>query len=114
MYADHETDSMRRAIGITRKRRELQQEHNRKHGITPRTISKAIQDLSGTAQDDFVDLGKFALPKQGKRALPLDELPSVIARLKTEMMDLAEKLEFEKAAAIRDRILELEQLQLDL
>jgi excinuclease ABC subunit B len=114
MYADHETDSMRRAIEITRKRRELQQEHNRKHGITPRTISKAIQDLSGTAQDDFVDLGKFALPKQGKRALPLDELPSVIARLKTEMMDLAEKLEFEKAAAIRDRILELEQLQLDL
>jgi len=52
MYADHETDSMRRAIEITRKRRELQQEHNRKHGITPRTISKAIQDLSGTAQDD--------------------------------------------------------------
>jgi excinuclease ABC subunit B len=114
MYADHETDSMKRAIGITRQRRELQQEHNRKHDITPKTISKAIQDLSGSAQDDFVDLGKFALPKKGKRALPLDELPGVIAQLKTEMMDLAEKLEFEKAAAIRDRIVELEQLQLDI
>jgi excinuclease ABC subunit B len=114
MYADHETDSMKRAIGITQQRRDLQQKHNRKHGIKPQTIVKAIQDLSGTAQDDFVDLGKFALPKKGKRALPLDELPGAIAQLKTEMMDLAEKLEFEKAAAIRDRILQLEQLQLDL
>jgi len=105
---------MKRAIAITRQRRELQQEHNRKHGITPKTISKAIQDLSGTAQDDFVDLGKLALPKKGKRALPLDELPGVIAQLKTEMMDLAEELEFEKAAAIRDRNLQLEQLQMDL
>jgi excinuclease ABC subunit B len=114
MYADHETDSMKRAIGITRQRRELQQEHNRKHGITPKTISKAIQDLTGTAQDDFVDLGKLALPKRGKRTLPRDELPGLVAQLKTEMMDLAEKLEFEKAAAIRDRILQLEQLQIDI
>jgi excinuclease ABC subunit B len=114
MYAEHETDSMKRAIGITRQRREFQQEHNRKHGITPKTISKAIQDLAGTAQDDFVDLGKLALPKKGKRTLALDDLPATIAQLKTEMLDLAEKLEFEKAAAIRDRILQLEQLQLDL
>jgi len=114
MYAERETDSMKRAITITRQRRELQKEHNRKHGITPKTISKAIQDLTGTAQDDFVDLGKLALPKKGKRTLARDELPGVIAQLKNEMMDLAEKLEFEKAAAIRDRILQLEQLQLDI
>jgi len=59
-------------------------------------------------------LGKLALPKKGKRTLARDELPGVIAQLKNEMMDLAEKLEFEKAAAIRDRILQLEQLQLDI
>jgi excinuclease ABC subunit B len=114
MYADRETESMRRAITTTRQRRELQEAYNRKHGITPRTISKAIQDLAGSAQDDFVDLGKVALPKKGKRSVPVDELPSLIARLKSEMMDWAEKLEFEKAAAIRDRIHQLEQLQLDL
>jgi excinuclease ABC subunit B len=105
---------MQRAIAITRQRRTMQEAHNRKHGITPKTISKAIQDLAGTVQDDFVDMGKLALPKRGKRALPLDELPGIIARLKTEMMDWAEKLEFEKAAAIRDRIQELEQLQLEV
>jgi len=114
MYAEHETESMQRAIAVTRERRKMQEAHNREHGITPKTISKAIQDLAGTAQDDYVDLGKLALPKKGKRALPLDELPGVIARLKAEMMDWAEKLEFEKAAAIRDRIHELEQLQLDV
>jgi excinuclease ABC subunit B len=114
MYADRETESMRRAITTTRQRRELQEAYNREHGITPKTISKAIQDLAGSAQDDFVDLGKVAMPKKGKRSVPVDELPAMIARLKTEMMDWAEKLEFEKAAAIRDRIHQLEQLQLDL
>ena len=114
MYADHETESMRRAITVTRDRRKAQEEHNRKHGITPKTIIKAVQDLTGTAQDDFVDLTKLALPKKGKRTIPRDELPALIAQLKNEMMDWAEKLEFEKAAAIRDRIHELEQLQLDL
>jgi excinuclease ABC subunit B len=114
MYADHETESMRRAITVTRERRKVQEEYNRQHGITPKTIIKAVQDLTGTAQDDFVDLTKLDLPKKGKRTIPRDELPALIARLKNEMMDWAEKLEFEKAAAIRDRIHELEQLQLDL
>ncbi len=114
MYADRETESMRRAITVTRQRRAMQEAYNREHGITPKTISKAVQDLAGSAQDDFVDLGKAALPKKGKRQVPLDELPALIARLKNEMMDWAEKLEFEKAAAVRDRIHQLEQLQLDL
>jgi excinuclease ABC subunit B len=114
MYADRETESMRRAITVTRQRRAMQEAYNREHGITPKTISKAIQDLTGSAQDDFVDLSKVALPKKGKRQIPVGELPALIARLKNEMMDWAEKLEFEKAAAIRDRIHQLEQLQLDL
>jgi len=114
MYADRETDSMKKAIGETLRRRKLQEEHNRKHGITPKTIEKAIAALSGTAQDDRWDAAKASLPKKGKRTIAPDELPSLIAQLKKEMFDLAEKLEFEKAAQLRDRIQKLEELQIDL
>jgi excinuclease ABC subunit B len=114
MYADRETDSMKKAIHETRRRRRLQEEFNRAHGITPKTIEKAIQELSGTAQDDRWDPTKAKLPKKGKRTVAPDELPGLIAQLKREMFDWAEKLEFEKAAAIRDRIQKLEELQLDL
>jgi excinuclease ABC subunit B len=105
---------MKKAISETRRRRKLQEEFNRAHGITPKTIEKAIQELSGTAQDDRWDPGKAVLPKKGKRTVAPDELPALIAQLKKEMFDWAEKLEFEKAAAIRDRIQKLEELQLDL
>jgi excinuclease ABC subunit B len=114
MYADRETESMRRAISETRRRRNLQETHNLQHGITPKTIEKAIAELTGTAQDDRWDPPKATLPKKGKRMVGPDELPSLIASLKREMFDLAEKLEFEKAAAIRDRIQQLEELQIDL
>jgi excinuclease UvrABC helicase subunit UvrB len=70
--------------------------------------------LAGTAQDDRWEPRRAALPKQGKRRVAPDELPGLIAQLKREMFDWAEKLEFEKAAAIRDRIAQLEALQLDL
>ena len=114
MYADRETDSMKKAIGETRRRRVLQEQYNREHGITPKTIQKAIQELSGTAQDDRWDPSKAKLPKKGKRTVAPDELPGLIAQLKKEMFDWAEKLEFEKAAEIRDRVQKLEELQLDL
>ena len=52
------------------------------------------------------------LPKRGKKAVPLDDIPKLIHQLKKEMFDLAESLEFEKAAAVRDRIKELEQMAL--
>jgi excinuclease ABC subunit B len=114
MYAERETDSMQHAIGETRRRRRLQEAFNRKHGITPKTIEKAIAELAGTAQDDRWEPRRAVLPKQGKRRVAPDELPGLIAQLKREMFDWAEKLEFEKAAAIRDRIAQLEALQLDL
>jgi excinuclease ABC subunit B len=112
MYADRITDSMRKAIDVTERRRAVQEAHNTKHGITPMTIRKAIQDLTGTVQDDYVDLGKLKLPKKGKKEVPPHELPGLIAQLKKEMFDLAESLEFEKAAALRDRIKDLEELAL--
>jgi excinuclease ABC subunit B len=112
MYADRETASMARAIAETRRRRALQEAYNTEHGITPTTIIKAIQELSGTPQDDYVDLTQVQLPKRGKKQVPLDDIPKLITSLKKEMFDLAEALEFEKAAAIRDRIQELERMAL--
>jgi excinuclease ABC subunit B len=112
MYADRETDSMKKAISETRRRRALQETYNTEHGITPRTIVKAIQELTGTPQDDFVDLSTVKLPRKGRKPVPLDDIPKLITSLKKEMFDLAESLEFEKAAAIRDRIKELEQMAL--
>ncbi len=113
MYADRETDSMRKAINVTRERRTLQEEHNRRHGITPKTIQKAIEALAGTAQDDYVDVAKPAI-KARASDIPLEDLPQMISALKREMFDLSEALEFEKAAAIRDRIKDLEEIRLSL
>ena len=117
MYADRETDSMQqgdrrdRAAGAT-----IQEAYNKQHGITPKTIQKAIQALEGTAQDDFVDLTKPA--KKGSRRvetdIPIEELPQMISAMRREMFELSEALEFEKAAAIRDRLKELEEIQLAL
>jgi excinuclease ABC subunit B len=110
MYADRETDSMRKAISVTRARRATQEEYNKLHGITPKTIQKAIADLAGTAQDDFVDLSRPI--KRVESDIPLEELPQILSAMRREMHDLSEALEFEKAAAVRDKIKELEELQL--
>jgi excinuclease ABC subunit B len=113
MYADHETDSMAKAIGETSRRRSAQEEHNRRHGITPKTIEKAIHALAGTAQDDYVDVSKPA-KRARETDIPLEELPQIISAMKKEMFELSEALEFEKAAALRDRIKELEEIRLSL
>ncbi|MEA2701191.1 MAG: excinuclease subunit, partial [Myxococcales bacterium] len=111
MYADRETDSMRKAIAVTSQRRQTQQAYNLQHGITPKTIQKAIADLAGTAQDDFVDLTK-PIKKSRSSDIPLEELPQILSAMRKEMFDLSEALEFEKAAVIRDKIKELEEIQL--
>jgi excinuclease ABC subunit B len=114
MYADRETDSMKKAIGVTRARRATQEAYNTQHGITPRTIQKAIADLAGTAQDDFVDLSKPTGKKKGSIDIPLEELPRILSAMRKEMFDLSEALEFEKAATLRDKIKDLEEIQLGL
>ena len=113
MYADRHTDSMKKAIKVTADRRSAQEEHNKRHGITPKTIEKAIAALAGTAQDDFVDLAKTAKDAQANH-VALEELPRTITALKRQMVELSEALEFEKAAAIRDRIKDLEEIRLSL
>ena len=81
--------------------------------ITPKTIEKAIHELSGSAQDDFVDVSKPAV-KAKQADIPLEELPQIISAMRREMFDLSEALEFEKAAAIRDRIKDLEEIRLSM
>jgi excinuclease ABC subunit B len=113
MYADRHTDSMKKAIAVTSERRAAQEAHNKRHGITPKTIEKAIAALAGTAQDDFVDLARTA--KEAKaNDVALEELPKTIIALRRQMTELSEALEFEKAAAIRDRIKDLEEIRLSL
>ena len=113
MYADRHTESMKKAIKVTAERRAAQEAHNKRHGITPKTIEKAIAALAGTAQDDFVDLAKTAKDAKAND-VALEELPKTISALKRQMVELSEALEFEKAAAIRDRIKDLEEIRLSL
>ncbi|HEX2658939.1 MAG TPA: excinuclease ABC subunit UvrB [Polyangia bacterium] len=116
MYADRMTASMTEAITVTRERRKVQEAYNTAHGITPMTIRKAIKDLEGTPQDDFVDLSEAAIKSSGKKKrrsdIPLEEIPDILQALRKEMHALSDAMEFEKAAGVRDRIKELEEIQL--
>lgn len=106
MYADKVTDSMQRAISETERRREIQSHYNDKHGITPKTISKQIRDsieATKIAEEessyDSIDV---------KKLKDVNEISNMIIVLKSDMLEAAEKLEFEKAAKIRDKIMQLE------
>ncbi len=104
MYADRVTGSMKRAIDETTRRRKLQESYNQRHGITPKTIEKAVRDDRLAGQKREVE----DVPTISAGDIPPDELPFLIKTL-TNQMDLAAKnLEFEKAAALRDEITKLE------
>jgi excinuclease ABC subunit B len=110
MYADQVTESMRRAIDETNRRRRIQLEFNREHGITPQTIRKAIAD--SWAEADYVDLPKIA--EEPAEYVSLQQLPKQIADLERQMRRAAAELEFEQAAELRDRIQRLRQQELAL
>ncbi len=108
MYADRVTDSMRKAIGETDRRRAVQQEYNRVHGITPQTIRKAIAEpLAALCEADYLTV-PVAEEEGELAALPPAEVAKRVAALRQEMRDAAKQLEFERAAEIRDRIKALE------
>jgi excinuclease ABC subunit B len=102
MYADNVTNSMRRAIDETNRRRQLQMEFNKKHGITPKTIVKDVHDIievTKTAEQPADYKPKKKLSRQDRMA--------IIEQLEGEMEKAAVALEFEKAARIRDEIFRL-------
>jgi excinuclease ABC subunit B len=120
LYADTLTDSIKAAVGETQRRRVTQQAYNKEHGITPRTITKAIRELApelGYLDSDYVDLEDMAKGKgrggKGRRRAQkedvlVDDIPQLVEQLRTDMNEAARDLEFEKAAEIRDRIKVLE------
>ncbi len=112
LYADNRTDSMKKAISETNRRRKIQEVYNRKHGITPETVRKAIPDiLESIYEADYVTVPMAA--EKGEEYVSLLEIPKLISRLKKEMRAAASKLDFEKAAEIRDRIKALEEREME-
>ena len=110
MYADTITGSMQRAIDETMERRRIQDEYNRKHGITPQTVAKVVRE---TVRAYEVKEAKSPYGKRRAdeiRTMSLEDLPVEIARLEAEMKDLAKQMEFEKAARVRDEMMELRRL----
>jgi excinuclease ABC subunit B len=110
LYADSVTPSMRRAIDETNRRRERQLAHNAEHHITPRTIEKAIKDITQGLEEHGLRVirprGKEGVPDEYDRMTSI-ELTIHIAELEDQMVKWAELLEFEKAAVLRDQVKEL-------
>jgi excinuclease ABC subunit B len=108
MYADSVTESMRRAIDETYRRRAKQQAYNEAHGLTPVGIRKAIRDITARVRAMASDTGSEE--KSTARAaadLPKNELYRLIRDLEVQMKEAAQALEFERAAILRDQIVEL-------
>lgn len=104
MYADKVTDSMQRAMDETSRRRSIQEQYNKEHGIVPKTIIKEIRDL--------ISISKVADDTESYDATSFDELSKserkeLIAKMEDEMREAAKTLDFETAATLRDTILEL-------
>jgi excinuclease ABC subunit B len=114
LYADKETDSIAQAVGETRRRRQVQMDFNQKHGIVPRSTTRTILDIQPAEP----------MPKKGARGevtgidlrkvTDLESLRGAIGKLRADMKKAATDLEFEKAAAIRDKIRELEMFELQM
>lgn len=103
MYADELTGSMEKAISETNRRRKIQQEYNKEHGITPQTIKKSVRDtIKATIVEDIQN--EYDIKEE-------EDIKEVIEKLTNEMINHAQNLEFEKAAELRDKIKELENIK---
>jgi excinuclease ABC subunit B len=112
LYADTLTDSMKKAMEETERRRRIQEAYNRKNGITPESIRKAIPEILESIYDaDYVTIPTAA--EEHEEYVSLFEIPRLIARLRKEMREAASKLDFERAAEVRDRIKALEEMELN-
>ncbi len=112
-YADVMTGSMQQAIAETARRRTLQLNYNREHNITPETIKKAIQDvLASIYERDYYTVP--SLRDEEIEYIPREEIPALTAQLDKEMRAAAKRLDFERAAELRDRIASLEKRRLGI
>ncbi len=114
MYADEVTDSMKRAISETQRRRKIQMEFNLEHGIDPQSIRKEVTDILLSMQADAVGGGRSTTPERRRRRrehpeMPTEELERLIQSLEEEMHEAAKDLRFEYAARIRDEVKDLRQ-----
>ena len=109
MYADRVTDSMKRAIDETARRRKIQSEYNEKHGVTPQTVKKDVRDLISIGAAEERGRGKGRGKRTERTPAPVTgkEKDRLIAQLEGEMKEAAKLLRFEEAAYLRDRIKEL-------
>lgn len=107
MYADKMTDSMKRAIDETNRRREKQAAYNEAHGIQPVSIFKAVRDLTDQLSIKAVAEPKADYRTKGAGGMPKSELQRLIAELEKQMKEAARNLEFEQAAVLRDQLYDL-------
>ncbi len=111
MYADTLTQSMKRAIDETNRRRIIQDNFNREHNITPESIKKSVQDvLSSVYEADYYTVSLAA--EEVEEYASVDDIIKKIKRLQKQMQAAARELEFERAAELRDEIKRLEQMEL--
>jgi excinuclease ABC subunit B len=103
MYADSITGSMQAAIDETQRRRRIQLDYNQAHGITPQSIKKAIRDITERVRVVADTRSQYHIPTPRSR----EDIVRLIKDLDTQMHIAARNLEFEKAALLRDRIIEL-------
>ncbi len=104
MYADNMTDSMRKAIDETERRRAIQQKYNEEHGITPQTIRKAVRDLISITKEVPKEEVVF---EKDPESMSKEELEKLIATVQKKMKKAAAELDFESAATLRDQMIEL-------
>jgi excinuclease ABC subunit B len=111
LYGDVVTRSMEITISETLRRRKIQEQFNTEHGITPESIRKGISNILGSVYEkDYVTIPMVAEPEAPYIAKK--QVPKLIKKLRKEMVDAAKKLEFERAAELRDQIVRLEQTEL--
>jgi len=111
LYADKMTQSMDQAILETNRRRKIQEEYNRVHGITPQTVKKSIRNIMASVYEaDYLTIP--AVSDVREEYVPVKEIPSMIQKLKKQMKEAASHLEFERAAELRDKIHRLEETAL--
>ncbi len=111
MYADNMTDSMKTAIGETNRRRAIQEEYNREHGITPTTIKKAVRELISITKEITKEQMRF---EKDPESMSEDELKKLLAKIEKQMRKAAAELDFETAATLRDQMIDIKKIMEEL